>query len=106
MGYWSFPLNEYLASIDYYASPSFENAYSDQQLTPNFELWVEINFLCADMFPYENSEIVSVCPYPEERNHHSFVNISPTVAIDTSLERSSRILQHGNPKFDLKKNLN
>ena len=36
-------------------------------------------------------------------NHHSFVNISPTLVIDTSMERSSRVLQHGNwkpRKFD------
>ena len=33
---------------------------------------------------------LSVCPYPEKRNHHSFVNISPTLVIDTSTERSSR----------------
>ena len=32
-------------------------------------------------------------------NHLSFVNISPTLVIDTSMERSSRILHHGNPKF-------
>ena len=32
-------------------------------------------------------------------NHHSFVNISPTLVIDTSMERSSRVLQHGNPKI-------
>ena len=32
-------------------------------------------------------------------NHPSFVNISPTV-IDTTMERSSRVLQHGNPKKD------
>ena len=32
-------------------------------------------------------------------NHHSFVNISPTIVIDTSMERSSRVLQHGNPKI-------
>ena len=30
-------------------------------------------------------------------NHLSFVNISPTLVIDTSMERSSRVLQHGNP---------
>ena len=55
------------------------------------------NFLCADMFPCEDSKIVSVCPYPEKRNHLSFVNISPTLVIDTSMERSSRVLQYGNP---------
>ena len=42
---------------------------------------------------------LSICPYPEKRNHHSFVNISPTLVIDTSMERSSRVLRHGNPKI-------
>ena len=42
---------------------------------------------------------LSVCPHPEKRNHHSFVNISPTLVIDTSMERSSRVLQHGNQKI-------
>ena len=32
-------------------------------------------------------------------NHVSFVNISPTLVINTSMERSSRVLQHGNPKI-------
>ena len=32
-------------------------------------------------------------------NHLSFVNISPTLVIDTSMERSSRVLQHGNLKI-------
>ena len=32
-------------------------------------------------------------------NHLSFVNISPTLVIETSMERSSRVLHHGNPKF-------
>ena len=32
-------------------------------------------------------------------NHRSFVNISPTLVIDTSMERSSRVLHHGNPKI-------
>ena len=40
-----------------------------------------------------------VCPYPEKRNHLSFVNISPTLVIDTSMERFSRVLHHGNPKI-------
>ena len=30
----------------------------------------------------------------------TFVNISPTSIIDTSMEMSSRVLQHENPKFD------
>ena len=32
-------------------------------------------------------------------NHLSFVNISPTLVIDTSMEWSSRVLHHGNPKM-------
>ena len=32
-------------------------------------------------------------------NHLSFVNISPTLVIDISMERSSRVLHHGNPKI-------
>ena len=31
-------------------------------------------------------------------NNLSFVNISSTLVIDTSMERSSRVLHHGNPK--------
>ena len=42
---------------------------------------------------------MSVRPYPEKRNHHSFVNISPTLVIDTSMEKSSRVLQHLNTKI-------
>ena len=47
------------------------------------------------MFPYEGSEILSVCPYPEKRNHPILVNISPTLVIDTSIERSPQVLHHG-----------
>ena len=61
------------------------------------------------MFPCEDSETVSVrpsvcpsvrtprkerlsiCPYPEKRNYPGFVNISPTLVIDTSMERPSRV---------------
>ena len=48
-----------------------------------------------------------VCLYPDWRNHHSFVNISPALGpalvIDTSMERYSQVLQHGNSKILLKK---
>ena len=48
------------------------------------------------MFPYEDSKILSVCLsgclYPEKRNHSSFVNISLTLVIDTSMERSSLVV--------------
>ena len=37
-------------------------------------------------------------------NHLSIVNIGPTLVIDTSMERSSRVLQHGNIKIWFKKN--
>ena len=80
-----------------YASPPSAEAYRDRRLTTNFELWVEI-FFCADLFPYEDSKTVSVCPsvspYPEKRRHHSFVNISPTLVIDTSMEKSSWVLYY------------
>ena len=36
---------------------------------------------------------------PKSGNHHSFVNISPKLVIDSSMERSSRVLQHGNPNI-------
>ena len=32
-------------------------------------------------------------------NHLSFVNVSPALVIDTSMERSSRVLHHGNAKI-------
>ena len=47
---------------------------------------------------------IEFCPYPEfpyaeKRNRPGFVNISPTWVIDMSMERSSRVLQHGNQKI-------
>ena len=44
------------------------------------------------------------CPYPdfpyaEKRNRPGFVDISLTIVIDTSTERSLRVLQHGNQKI-------
>ena len=47
------------------------------------------------------SVCLSICPYPEKRNHHSFVNISPTLVIDTSMERSSQVLHNAKPKIRL-----
>ena len=103
----------------FYASPTSGEAYRDRQLTTNFELWVEI-FCVPTCFHVRIpkpclsvclsvrlsvcpsvclSVCLSVCPYPEKRNHHSFVNISPTLVIDTSMERSSRVLHHGNQKI-------
>ena len=55
---------------------------------------------------FKNFEIAKIefCPYPEfpyaeKRNRPGFVNISPTLVIATSTERSSRVLQHGNQKI-------
>ena len=59
------------------------------------------NFLCLDMFPCEGSKTVSVCLYPEKRYNLSFANISLTLVIDTSMERSSWVLKHGNRKFEV-----
>ena len=36
---------------------------------------------------------------PEKRNSPGFVDISPTLIIDTSMERYSRVLQHGNTNY-------
>ena len=86
-----------------YASPTSGEAYRNRRLTTNFELWVEI-FCVPTCFHMRIpkpclSVCLSVCPYPEKRYHHSFVYISPTLVIDTSMERSSRVLHHGNPKI-------
>ena len=35
---------------------------------------------------------------PRKENHLRFVNISPTLVIDTSMERSSRVLHHEKSK--------
>ena len=95
----------------YYASPTSGEAYRNRRLTTNFELWVEIFCVptcfhrriskpclsvCSSVCP---SVRLSTCPYPEKRNHPSFVNVSPTLVIDTSMERSSQVLHHGNPKI-------
>ena len=82
-----------------YASPSSGEAYRDRRLTTNFELWVEIFCVSACFHVRIPKPCLSVCPHPEKWYHHSFVNISPTLAIDTSMERSSRVLHHGNPNF-------
>ena len=83
----------------YYASPISEEAYRNRRLTTNFELWVEI-FCVPTCFHVRIPKLcLSVCPHLEKRYHHSFVNISPTLVIDTSMERSSRVLHHGNQKI-------
>ena len=136
----------------FYASPSSGDAYSDRQLTPNFELWLEIfrvptrfhmmipkpclfvrlsvprekkspwlrQYLSYTGNWYINGKVFTSTTAWEPKNlifffqkslkfefwlvlkswnHLSFVNISPTIVIDTSMERSSRVLQHGNTKI-------
>ena len=73
-------------------------AYRDRRLTTNFELWVEIFCVPTCFHVKIPKPCLSICPYPEKRNHPGFVNISSTVVIDTSMERSSRVLQHWNKK--------
>ena len=90
-----------IPSVDY-ASPSYGDEYSDRQLTLNFELWFCVPTYFHKLWGFQNLVCLSICPYPEKRNHHSFVNISPTLVIDTSMERSSGELQHGNQKFNWK----
>ena len=61
-------------------------------------------FVCrhVSMWGFQNRVCLSVRT-PEKRNPLSFVNISPTLVIDASMERSSRVLHHGNPKIWRKK---
>ena len=129
--------------VNYYASPSSGDAHSDRQLTPNFELWVEIFCVPTCIHMRIPKPCLSVCPYHEKSlqlrqyqsyisnwsingkvftstiawkpqklnffskkveiefwpvlkswNHISFVNISPTLVIGTSMERSSWVLYH------------
>ena len=60
---------------------------------------------CEFFFKKLEIDEIEFCPYPEfflsvPRNRPGFVNTSPTQEIDTSTERSSRVLQHRNQKFD------
>ena len=50
------------------------------------------------MFPYEDSKIVSSCPFPQKRYHLSFV----PVVIDTSMERYNRSKFYFDMHFDSK----
>ena len=55
-----------------------------------------LNFFASKKFEIDK---IKFCPYPEKRNRPGFIDISPTLLIDTSMERSSRILEYGNPKI-------
>ena len=48
---------------------------------------------------FQKSSKFEICLSMKSWNHLSFVNISPTLVIDTSMERSSWVLRHGNPKI-------
>ena len=51
--------------------------------------------LCFHMrIPKQCLSVYPKCPYPEKKNHPGFINISPTLVIDTSMERSSLLQQH------------
>ena len=91
-----------------YASPSSGEAYRDRQLTTNFELWVGSFCVPTCFHMRDQKPCLSVRTYPEKLNHPGFVNISPTLVIDKSMERSSWVLQHENPKIRIffKKNSN
>ena len=82
----------------YYASPTSGEAYRDRRLAANFELWVEI-FCVPTCFHVRIQNRVCPSVRTPRKHNHSFVNISPTLVIDTSTERSSRVLHHGNPKI-------
>ena len=52
------------------------------------------------MFPCEDSKTLSLSVRtPRKENPPSFVTISPTLVIDTSMEMSSRVLQRENQKI-------
>ena len=50
-------------------------------------------------FEFFFSKKFEICLLTKSWNHLGFVNISPKLVIDTSMERSSRVLHHGNPKI-------
>ena len=93
----SFIYSAYTHLLFIYASPSSGEAYSDRQLTPNFELWVEFFFVCRHVSIWGFRNLV--CPYPEKKYHPCFDNTSPTVVNVTWLERSLKVLKHGTNKI-------
>ena len=43
------------------------------------------NFLCANMIPFKDSKMMSVCPYPEKINNPCFNNVSPAASTNWCL---------------------
>ena len=75
----------------YYEPPSSGDAYCDRQIT--LILSFELKFIVCrhvSTWGFRNRVCLSV-PREEKKAHPSFVNISPTVVNDTSMERSSRV---------------
>ena len=90
------------SSVSYWNHPGFDNISptlvsmerSSRVLQhENLKIW----FFLSSKFNFVRTP--SVRTYPEKRNHPGFVNISPTLVIDTSMARSSWVLQYGNPKI-------
>ena len=52
-----------------------------------------------DFFFFQKSSKLEFWLLTKNWNHLSFVNISPTLVIDTSMKWSSRVLHHGNPEM-------
>ena len=102
-----------LSPHPHYTSPSSGEAYRVRQLTTSFELkffvcrhvsmWGLQSRVCLSVRPSVRLSVrLSVCPSvrtPRKEITLAFVNMSPTLVIDTSMERSLWILHHGNPKI-------
>ena len=78
-----------------------QSAYINGKVFTSTTAWKPQNLI---FFFFKKFEI-EFCPYPdfpyaEKRNRPGFVDIIPTLVIDASTERFSRVLQHGNQKFD------
>ena len=60
--------------------------------------WKPKNLIFFQNFEIDEIEFCPfpASPYPKKRNHLGFIDISPPLFIDTSMERSSRVLQHIN----------
>ena len=50
-------------------------------------------------FFFQKSSKFEIWLLAKSWNQLNFVDISPTLVIDTSMERSSRVPHHGNPKI-------
>ena len=85
----------------YYASPSSGEAYRDRRLTINFELRVEVFCMPTCFHVRIPKPCLSVCPSicpsvclsaPREKKSSKLRQYQSYKLIDTSMERSSRVL--------------